>query len=60
MMGCSPGSGEYETGMMSQWERKCSPRTELYGLQTLPCYMIKCQVLVSDVEWVEEWDIPQI
>jgi hypothetical protein len=28
--------GEEENGTKSQWARKCSPRTELYGLQTLP------------------------
>ena len=34
--GGSRGSAGYETGITSQWARKCSPRTELYGLQTFP------------------------
>ena len=36
------GSEEYRTGGTSQCVRKCSPRTELYGLHTLPCCMYEC------------------
>ena len=37
------GSEEYRTGGTSQCARKCSPRTELYGLHTLPCCTYKRQ-----------------
>lgn len=40
--GCA-GLLEYDGGGTSQCERKCSPRTELYGLMGLPRCNHKCQ-----------------
>lgn len=49
--GGAVGSDGYVTGLAVQWARKCSPKTELYGFTTLPCYFQNFEIRIL---WVRQ------